>query len=46
MAVEDAGAGDVAGGAVGGLRGGGEEARIARQQEVEAGLGFAGCRLG
>ena len=45
-AVEDAAAGDVAGGATAEPRGGGDEARVARQQKGEADLGFAGCGLG
>jgi hypothetical protein len=45
-AVEDSAAGDVAGGATAEPRGGGGEARVARQEECEADLGFAGCRLG
>ena len=45
-AVEDAGADNVAGGAIVELRGDGNEAWVARKQEREAYLGFAGQRLG
>jgi hypothetical protein len=42
-AVEDAAADDVAGGVMVEPRGGGDEARVARQQGSEADLGLAGC---
>ena len=44
MGAEDAGADDVAGGAIMGWRGGGGGARVVWQQGTEADLGLAGCR--
>jgi hypothetical protein len=46
MAVEDAAADDVSGGVIVALRGGDDEARVARQQGSEADLGLLGCWLG
>src|SRR5438132_3463258 len=45
-AGKDAGADDVAGGAIAKLRGAGEEARLARQRGAKTELGLAGWRLG
>ena len=45
-AVEDTAADDVAGEVVAALRGGGNEARVARHRGSEADLGLAECWLG
>ena len=46
MTVEDAAADEVAGGVIAAARGGGDEARVARQQGCKADLGLAECCLG